>query len=123
MFLATQTFAGAPPLLDVFSLLAAAIGAVSIVAGYGLWRLRAWAWWLAVVSSGFGVASAFVPGYGTLTAILPLVVLIYLVLVKDDFRIGRRKRAPAPEERRKGARSRADHREARRRPEKRKRRT
>ena len=123
VFLATKTFAGAPPWLDVMSLFVAGMGALSVVAGYGLWQLRAWAWWLAVVSSVSGVAGAFLPAFGWWYAILPLVILAYLVLVHDDFRIGKRSPAPVAKERGQETRSRADHRQARRRSEKRKRRT
>ena len=106
----------------MLSLFVAVMGVFSAFAGYGLWQLRAWAWWLAILGSVSGVFGAFLPGFGWWYAILPLVILAYLVLVMDDFRIGQRRVASVPKERGRETGSRADHRQARRRSEKRKRR-
>jgi hypothetical protein len=58
------------------------LGAVYVIAGLGLWALRPWAWWLAVLASVVGVVLSF-------GAILWMAawaaLLVYLVLVRAAF--------------------------------------
>ena len=54
-----------------------------IAVGLGLWHLRSWAWWLAVIVMIFTIIGAIsVPA----TVVIPLIILIYLVLVRQHFR-------------------------------------
>jgi len=58
------------------------LGAVYIVAGAGLWSLRPWAWWLAVLVGIVG----FVLAIGSaLWMILWAAIVVYLVLVRSSF--------------------------------------
>jgi len=58
------------------------LGGVYMLAAYGLWYLRPWAWWLAAAVSVAGIVVSF-------GAILWMVawaaVLVYLVLVRQSF--------------------------------------
>ena len=65
-----------------------------LLAGVGLWNLRPWAWWLAVIVLALTIASA-VSRTGLaissdwrdlLPLALPVLVLIYLVAVRHHFR-------------------------------------
>jgi len=77
--------------------LAFILSLILLLAGLGLWRLRPWAWWLALfvllvyianqvgsiyLSGGFGAATT-----GQLIAIgFPVLVFIYLLAVRGSFR-------------------------------------
>lgn len=54
-----------------------------IAVGLGLWHLRSWAWWLAVIVMVLSIIGAFA---APATVIVPLIILIYLVLVRHHFR-------------------------------------
>lgn len=64
-------------------------------AGFGLWNLRPWAWWLAVlvvVLSLLGALGAYLAdpefgGAGSLLRIaIPFLILVYLLAVRGQFR-------------------------------------
>jgi len=63
--------------------IAVLIGLLWIAVGLGLWRLRSWAWWLAVIVM---VLSLFSAASTLSLAIVPLLILIYLILVRKHFR-------------------------------------
>lgn len=74
----------------VFGLTASAVGLIIILVsllwigtGVGLFHLRSWAWWLAVIVMLLSVLSA-AASYAL--AILPLLILIYLIIVRKHFR-------------------------------------
>ena len=46
---------GALTLVSSFQLGTIFIGLFQIIAGYGLWKLKSWAWWLAVAITGVGL--------------------------------------------------------------------
>jgi hypothetical protein len=72
--------AGGRALLDgIASLL---LGAVLVVAGAGLWALRPWAWWLAVLTGIVGVVLAL---GSILWMVLWAAIVVYLVLVRSSF--------------------------------------
>jgi lysylphosphatidylglycerol synthetase-like protein (DUF2156 family) len=72
--------AGGRALLD--GAVSIVLGAVYIVAGVGLWALRPWAWWLAVLVGIVG----FVLAIGSaLWMILWAAIVVYLVLVRNSF--------------------------------------
>jgi len=61
------------------------IGAICLVAGLGLWRLRGWAWWLATIVVGLSlVGSAANNGFGAGLVVTAL-IFVYLLLVKKHF--------------------------------------
>ena len=45
---------GALTLVGTFQLGAIIIGIFTVIAGFGLWKLKSWAWWLAVIVIGLG---------------------------------------------------------------------
>ena len=46
---------GSLTLVGSFQLGAIVIGLITIGAGYGLWKLKSWAWWLAVIVIALGI--------------------------------------------------------------------
>ena len=78
---------GLPGFLGAFT---AAVGAIivlvsliAIVAGFGLWNLRPWAWWLAVIITVIqlalnGLTLSF-------TLVFSLIILVYLLAVRKNF--------------------------------------
>jgi hypothetical protein len=69
-----------------------AIGVAYIVAGAGLWALRRWAWWLAIIAGIVGFALAFGSVIGML---LWGAFLGYLVVVRGSFGVLRGVPQPA----------------------------
>lgn len=68
-----------------------------LLAGFGLWRLRPWAWWLTIIVLVLGIinqlsAASLGGGLSTMTtgqiaAIgIPVLILIYLIAVRGQFR-------------------------------------
>ena len=79
-------------LLAIFSLL-------GIIAGVGLFRLRAWAWWLTIIvgilNIVFNIGSYVVYPIGGFPygIALWIIIIIYLVVVRGHFGIGKPKPA------------------------------
>ena len=62
-------------------------GGVLFPAAFGLWRLESWGWWLALVG-GIGLAVAIAAmGPNKLGIAMPLVLLGFLYLLRDDYGI------------------------------------
>lgn len=58
-------------------------GLIAIVAGLGLWSLRPWAWWLAVIVA---VVQLLFNGLTlNFTLVLWLIILVYLLAVRGNF--------------------------------------
>lgn len=81
------TFRGLP---SFFGLTGAILGAVFLVlalifigVGLGLWHLRPWAWWLAIIVLLFSIVGSLTDPVGL---VIPLILLIYLILVRQHFR-------------------------------------
>ncbi|HEX9709351.1 MAG TPA: hypothetical protein VGB42_05235 [Candidatus Thermoplasmatota archaeon] len=55
------------------------LGAATLVAGLGLWRMQSWAWWLAVVV----LLAQILFGIGGW--VIPAILLLYLILVRRHF--------------------------------------
>ena len=58
-------------------------GLIFLGVGLGLWHLRPWAWWLAVIVSVLSIVGSIST---PIAIVLPLLLLIYLVLVRHHFR-------------------------------------
>jgi len=56
---------------------------VFIGVGLGLWHLRSWAWWLAIIVLVLAIVGSLADVAGL---VIPLILLIYLVLVRHHFR-------------------------------------
>ncbi len=80
--------------LLLLAILALAFAIVILVAGIGLYNLRPWAWWLAVIALSFQLLSYVArPGvswspsvWDNLPWIIPALSLAYLVAVRRHFR-------------------------------------
>ena len=73
-----------------FGLAASVIGAIVLVfgliwigVGVGLLHLRGWAWWLAVIVMVLSIVGSFA---SPITAVIPALILIYLIVVRHHFR-------------------------------------
>src|SRR2546425_7329408 len=73
-----------------FGLAAGVIGAIVLVfgliwigVGVGLLHLRGWAWWLAVIVVVLSIVGSVA---SPLTAVIPALILIYLIVVRHHFR-------------------------------------
>ena len=58
-------------------------GIIWIAVGLGLWNLRGWAWWLAVIVMVLTILGGI---SAPAVIVVPLIILIYLVLVRNHFR-------------------------------------
>ena len=58
-------------------------GLIWIAVGLGLWNLRGWAWWLAVIVMVLTILGGI---SAPAVIVVPLIILIYLVLVRNHFR-------------------------------------
>lgn len=82
-------FAAFRGLPTFFGLAGAILGAVFLIfallfigVGLGLWHLRSWAWWLAVIVMVLSIIGSFA---SPATVVIPLILLIYLILVRQHF--------------------------------------
>ncbi len=73
-----------------FGLVGAVLGALFLIfallfigVGLGLWHLRSWAWWLAIIVLVLYIIGSLADLAGL---IIPLILFIYLVLVRHHFR-------------------------------------
>ena len=73
-----------------FGLAAGVIGAIVLVfgliwigVGVGLLHLRGWAWWLAVIVMVLSIVGSVA---SPITAVIPALILIYLIVVRHHFR-------------------------------------
>ena len=67
----------------VAALLFLIFGLIFVGVGLGLWHLRSWAWWLAIIVLILEILGSL---GSPITLILPLLIFIYLVLVRHHFR-------------------------------------
>ena len=74
---------GVDPYLMAFYLLYTAVGVATTVTGIGLWRLKAWAWSVAIVVLLMGLMVIASPFY--VFSIFGLCLLIYLLQVREYF--------------------------------------
>ncbi len=75
--------------LTVFGLAGGILGGVLLVfaliwigVGLGLWHLRSWAWWLAVIVMLLSIIGSFAT---PIFAVIPGIILVYLLLVHSHF--------------------------------------
>ena len=68
---------------SVFGGIVFVFGVIWIAVGVGLLNLRSWAWWLAIIVMIFSIIGSI----GTVVgAIIPGLILMYLILVRQHFR-------------------------------------
>ena len=88
-------FQGIAGLLLAIAALVTILSLIAIVAGIGLLRLRKWAWWLTVILGvlqvvfQFGQYAVYPPGGFPYGAAIWIIIIIYLVIVRSHFGIGR----------------------------------
>ncbi len=68
------------------SLVWGAGGILSLIAAFGLWGLRPWGWWLAILGNGLTVAGVVIglftgAGWAAIGgSVLPIIIFVYLLL-------------------------------------------
>jgi hypothetical protein len=65
------------------------LGLITLAVAIGLWRMRSWAWWIALIVNLISVVLSI----GTASyigVIIPLIIVIYLIVIRDKFGIGGR---------------------------------
>jgi len=65
------------------------LGLITLAVAIGLWRMRSWAWWIALIVNLISVVLSI----GTASyigVIFPLIIVIYLIVIRDKFGIGGR---------------------------------
>jgi hypothetical protein len=65
------------------------LGIITLVVAVGLWRMRSWAWWVAVIVYVISILIS-IASFNWIGLILPLIILIYLIVVRAHFGIGAR---------------------------------
>ena len=75
--------------LGVFGLAGAVLGGALLIfgiiwlaVGFGLWNLRSWAWWLAVIVMVLSIIGGI---SAPATIVIPAIILIYLLVVRNRF--------------------------------------
>jgi hypothetical protein len=61
------------------------LGIVMFIVTFGLWQLKAWALWLTIILNIISIILSILGG-ALPGIIIPLIVLIYLLVVRDHFR-------------------------------------
>ena len=76
--------------LPTFGMVGALAGGIVLIfalvwigVGLGLWHLRSWAWWHAVIVMVLSIVSSLAT---PATAVIPALILVYLILVRNHFR-------------------------------------
>ncbi len=65
------------------------LGLITLAVAIGLWRMRSWAWWIALIVNLLSIVLSI----GTASyigVIFPLIIVIYLIVIRDKFGIGGR---------------------------------
>lgn len=68
------------------------LGIVTLAVAIGLWRMRSWAWWVAIIVNLISVIIS-IGTFSWVSLVFPLIILIYLVAIRDKFGIGQAKPA------------------------------
>ena len=58
------------------------LGIIWLAVGLGLWNLRSWAWWLAVIVMVLTIVGGI---SAPATIVIPAIILIYLLVVRNHF--------------------------------------
>jgi uncharacterized membrane protein YphA (DoxX/SURF4 family) len=74
-------------LLGVLGAILLLLGLVTLAVAIGLWRMRSWAWWVAIIVNVVSILVNVVT-YSWFGVVFPLIIIIYLVVIRDKFGIG-----------------------------------
>jgi lysylphosphatidylglycerol synthetase-like protein (DUF2156 family) len=70
--------------LVLIGILVLLVGILMLVSGFGLLKLRMWAWWLAFISFVLGTISSIL-SQSYITAGIEVLLIVYLILVRKHF--------------------------------------
>jgi len=60
------------------------VGILMLVSGFGLLKLRMWAWWLAIIAFVLGAVSSILSASYP-TAVIEVLLIVYLIVVRKHF--------------------------------------
>jgi len=60
------------------------VGILMLVSGFGLLKLRMWAWWLAIISFVLGAVSSIL-SQSYVSAVIEVLLIVYLIVVRKHF--------------------------------------
>ena len=60
------------------------VGILLLVSGFGLLKLRMWAWWLAIISFVLGAVSSIL-SQSYVSAVIEVLLIVYLIVVRKHF--------------------------------------
>lgn len=60
------------------------VGILMLVSGFGLLKLRMWAWWLAIISFVLGAVSSIL-SQSYISAVIEVLLIVYLIVVRKHF--------------------------------------
>ena len=83
-FVAFQGLSELVPVILVTSLIIFIVGLILTISGVGLWKLRMWAWTLAVIVLVFALIGQ-VTGFSWFSFLIQIGLLIYLLVVREHF--------------------------------------
>lgn len=69
--------------VTVIGVLVLILALIWIGVGMGLWHLRSWAWWLALIVMLFTIVGSIA---SPPLAVVPILIFVYLILVRHHFR-------------------------------------
>ncbi|MFX1519636.1 MAG: hypothetical protein ACFFCD_06930 [Promethearchaeota archaeon] len=61
------------------------LGIIMFFITFGLWQLKKWAWWITIILNVISIIFSAAGG-AFFGVIIPLIVLIYLIIVREHFR-------------------------------------
>ena len=65
------------------------IGLITLAVAIGLWRMRTWAWWVALIVNVISIVIS-IAGGTYISLIFPVIIVLYLIVIRDKFGIGGR---------------------------------
>ena len=83
-YMAFESFRSLVPIALVASLIFFVVGLILTIAGVGLWKLRMWAWALAVIVLVFALIGQ-ITGFSWFSFLIQIGLLIYLLAVREHF--------------------------------------
>jgi hypothetical protein len=76
-------------LAAIFGVVLLLVGLITFAVAIGLWRMRGWAWWFAIVVFLISVLIN-IATFSWFGVAITLIILIYLVVIRDKFGVGGR---------------------------------
>ncbi len=73
--------------LGVIGVVLLLLGLITLAVAIGLWRMRSWAWWIAIIVNVISILIS-IGSFSWFSLIFPVIIVIYLIVIRDKFGIG-----------------------------------